>query len=336
MTARANATFDQCFFEEGVWRLDPSDEVQEDEDAEWPTQLTAWVEEEFTDRKTCPYCTNRLEQAGFFCDDDQWDVRAPFEDTGLGPDLARLWSCPYCAYWQWYSLFDNRGMHGDAGMSVLATLDAAVPVDCSTELAQHLRRTPNLWFGLEPAGMERLVADIFRANYDDAEVIHVGRPGDRGTDVIFVESNGRRWLIQAKRRERSRVEGFETLQKLLGTLVLEGQLRGIVATNGSHFSYQVRREAERASQRGYAIELFDRGKLNRMLGALLPIHPWRGFLDVLRVPKELQDMFARMTTIPHGRKPDQLAFPFAQHDKPSVPQVSNPSPDSYGFPRWPA
>jgi hypothetical protein len=127
--------------------------------------------------------------------------------------------------------------------------------------------------------------------------MHVGKPGDLGIDVVFVEANGNKWLIQVKRRESPNgPEGFETLQKLLGTLVLEGEVRGVVASNASHFSYQAKREAKRASTRGYTIELLDRGKLSRMLGPLLPDRPWRQYLRELKLPKVLLERFIAETT----------------------------------------
>jgi hypothetical protein len=69
--------------------------------------------------------------------------------------------------------------------SVAAKFSPSLPKACSDELAQQLRRRSTSWHDLSPKCMETLVADIFRANYQHSEVIHVGRPGDRGIDVIF-------------------------------------------------------------------------------------------------------------------------------------------------------
>jgi hypothetical protein len=284
-------TFDWCFYDEGIWTLDPRDEPEIDEDKEWPTPLTEWVEEEFMGFEVCPYCRTGLETSSYLDEEDgSCEVI-----RGDEPDVAQLWTCPYCGYWQWYSIFENRGLHGSAAMSILSAFDPVVPENCWTELAQHLRRNESLWHSISPYGMERLVAEIFRSNYSHAEVIHVGKPADLGIDVIFIESGGNKWLIQVKRREKSgAVEGFETLQKLLGTLVLEGQFRGVIASNASHFSYQAKREAKRASLRGFTIELLDRGKLNRMLGPMLPIQPWRAFVEEAHFPDEVEQRFINM------------------------------------------
>ena len=159
--------------------------------------------------------------------------------------------------------------------SIAKKFDASVPEECAAELALHFRRNEVLWHTLDPRRMERLVADIFKANYRDAEVMHVGKPGDLGVDVFFVSATQEEWLIQVKRRgSANAVEGFETLQRLLGTLVLEGKLRGIIATTAERFSRQLLTQKQRAESRGFTIELLDRGKLNRMLNPLLPRRPW--------------------------------------------------------------
>jgi Restriction endonuclease len=142
--------------------------------------------------------------------------------------------------------------------------------------------------------MERLVAQIFRSNFSHAEVIHIGRPGDRGIDVMFVDSEGSTWLIQVKRRSKAgAVEGFETLQKLLGNLALEGENKGIIVSNASHFSVQAKQQALRVAQRGMTVKLWDRGVLNRMLGTMLPERPWRTLLRELEIPIRLEERFVR-------------------------------------------
>lgn len=287
-----NTTFDLSYFDDGVWRLKPDEWPEEDENADWPNALTAWVEQEFASRKKCPYCRTELGICEYF---EEAETGISVQARIDAPDLARLWACRHCAYWQWYSVFENRGLHGSAAMSVLREFDPTIPDGCWIELAQHLRRNEGLWQSLHPTAMERLVAELFRANFADAEVIHVGRPGDLGTDVLFIDASGVQWLIQVKRRARNgAVEGFETLQKLLGTLALEGQRRGIIASNASHFSFQSRQQAHRASQRGFVIELLDRGKLDRMVGALLPQRPWQALLKDMGIPLELEERFDRV------------------------------------------
>lgn len=159
--------------------------------------------------------------------------------------------------------------------SVAAKFEPKLPDGCSEELAQHLRRNRAYWNDLSPKRMETLVADIFRANYRHSEVIHVGRPGDKGIDIVFIDS-GTKWLIQVKRRAHaSKAEGFASLQSVLGMLVLEGERHGIIVSTADSFSHQARKAQHRARERGYVVELYDQRILDRMIGALLPQVPWR-------------------------------------------------------------
>jgi len=124
------------------------------------------------------------------------------------------------------------------------------------------------------------VADVFKANYRSAEVVHVGRPGDGGVDVVFVESGGREWLVQVKRREKpSAVEGFSTVQNLAGTLLIEGALNGIIVSTADHFSAAAWDAVRRLKRKRRTIELYDRGVLNRMLDPLLPRSPWESIVQ---------------------------------------------------------
>lgn len=186
--------------------------------------------------------------------------------------------CSRCAHWELVGYEGgNRCMDDQVLMvasSVTAKFHPDLPRDCSAELAQHLRQNPNLWNALTPRRLEILVADIFRANYGNAEVIHVGGPGDRGIDVVLVDARDTEWLVQVKRHARGGAEGFATLQSIVGTLTLEGKRHGIVVSTATTFSYQARRAQGKANQLGYMIKLIDRGKLDRLVGQLLPAIPW--------------------------------------------------------------
>ena len=117
---------------------------------------------------------------------------------------------------------------------------------------------------------------MFRANYKNAEVTHVGQPCDGGKDVILIEAGGDSWLISVKRRQSlSAIEGVETIRNLLGTMVIEGARKGIVVSSADHFSYWAYDAIGRAAEQGFVLDVVDRGKLNRMMSALLPVTPSR-------------------------------------------------------------
>jgi hypothetical protein len=231
-------------------------------------------------RNACPYChkgltiVERTELGLTACD---------------GADhFVALECCWYCRFWQWhylrYDLFDRGGeglIHDYiSDISKLQSFQIDLPDGCSIELAQRLRRDSRLWHTVDPRRMELLVADIYRANFAHAEVVHIGRTGDGGTDVLFIDSQNARWLIQVKRRKRPlSAEGVVTLRSLLGTLVLQDSRCGAVVTTADHFSYQAASAARAARQRGFVIELIDRHVLNRLLEPLLPVQPWREVIE---------------------------------------------------------
>lgn len=253
----------------------------------------------------CPYCAVPL-RTREFDDTDAEAVRWTWNR-----EYHLRW-CVRCAYWELGGgEWSNACMDASRTLlvrSVAARFAPRLPDACASELAQYLRRRPGAWNELPPRRMEVLVAELFRANYRHTEVLHVGRPGDRGVDVLFVDDQHTQWLVQVKRRERSdRAAGFETLQRVLGTLALTGGRYGVIATTADSYSHQARAAANEARTRGFHVELLDRGRLDRMLGPLLPEAPRRTFLsDTDRVPLDA-DVVAGLVGQAHSV--DQLEIP---------------------------
>ena len=121
-------------------------------------------------------------------------------------------------------------------------------------------------------------------------MVHVGKPDDGGVDILFIDSTHEQWLIQVKRRERAdSAEGINTIRNLVGAMVLEGAMRGIVVSTADHFTLRAQQAAKRLEKRGLHIELIDKGVLNRMLEPVLPDRPWLEIVkaDDLEVAKLL-------------------------------------------------
>ena len=144
-----NEVFDQCYYDDGVWRLEGVDEREFDEDEQEQhgnaTPFTNWMEEHFLRFVRCPYCSSGLEKCTLALDFEDGSVLCNEKPLGTPDefetmDFASLWSCPDCTYWQWYAVFENRGLHATAAVSVLTAFDPTVPEGCWAELAQHLRR----------------------------------------------------------------------------------------------------------------------------------------------------------------------------------------------------
>lgn len=224
----------------------------------------------------CPYCAHKLQCKSHKQYTGKCNKYVRPEDEPEFDTLFRhhvLSNCPNCSYWT-MSGYDAATECMDPNFlltasSVLAKFEVSSPHGCSEELAQHLRRKPDLWHQISPSRMETLVADIFKANYRHCEVKHVGGPGDLGIDVLFIDDNAQKRLIQVKRRENAKkAEGFSTLQSILGTLALKGERHGIIVSTADAFSFQAKREAKNAAKQGYFVELIDKGILDRMVGRL--------------------------------------------------------------------
>jgi hypothetical protein len=229
-------------------------------------------------RHSCPFCRIPLKKEAFI------DLPSSDTDQYLLYRQYHVSACTRCAYWEFKgSESSNRCMDPPVialAQAVATQFSISAPPECASEFAQFLRRCPSGWHTVSPTRLERLVADIFKANYQHCEVLHVGGPGDRGIDVLLVDSSQTQWLIQVKRRsDPQRKEGFDTLQAILGTLALKGDRHGIVVSTADAFSQQARAKARNAKLHGFIVELVDRHRLDTMLSPLLPVSPWLSVLE---------------------------------------------------------
>lgn len=222
------------------------------------------------DLKICIYCSTKLLRI------EGEDI----EDEQLIRDYC-LWYCRNCRFWQsriYCDLYGGGCMPGPdnwAYISKLREFDAQLPDSCDSELASFIRRNPNFLHSCNPKSFERLVADVFKANFADAEVLHVGKPDDGGVDVLLIDAEQQQWLIQVKRRESpKRSEGVSTIRNILGAMFLENSLRGIVVSTANQFSLRARQAAAKAGECGMTVRLVDKGIFNRMLDPILPDRPW--------------------------------------------------------------
>lgn len=219
------------------------------------------------DLEECAYCSTQLTKV---------------ENNTLEKEMHRdycLWYCDYCRFWQAriYSAFRACMPPPDnwAYISKLREFDTNLPEGCSEELALYIRRHPNFLHFCDPKGFEKFVADVFRANYTNAEVLHVGKPGDGGIDVLLIEAKGEQWLIQVKRRGSQKYsEGVSTIRDILGAMVVEGVRTGIVVSTADRFSRNAEQTATKAKKHGMTVHLINKDSFNRMLDPVLPDRPW--------------------------------------------------------------
>ena len=226
-----------------------------------------FYEDPIQDLESCTYCSTEL---------------LKFENESLQEDWHRdycLWYCDKCCFWQAriYSAFRACMPPPDnwAYVSKLREFDGNLPEGCNDELALHIRRHPDLLHSFNPKRFEKFVADVFRANYTNAEVIHVGGSGDGGVDVLLIDTEKEQWFIQVKRRGPQKPsEEVRTIRELLGAMFVDGVRIGIVVSTVERFSPDARGLVAKAKKRGVTVHLVNKGIFNRMLDPVLPDRPW--------------------------------------------------------------
>jgi hypothetical protein len=199
--------------------------------------------------------------------------------------FSQVLQCPSCGYWE----FRTNRQDPEAGwyycaaskLNEYSEASAEVPV---SELASYLKAHPQRIYNISPTALEKLVAQCFRSTKDYCEVMHVGQPSDGGVDVLLISWDKQKVLVQVKRRQTAeRAESVSTLRNLLGAMVLEGALKGIIVSTADHFSLRTSQAAKRLYDDGtYEIELRDCGRLRAMIDIVNDNRPWLQYLAELR------------------------------------------------------
>ncbi len=279
---------------EGYQYVDAEDSGYEDDTG------TYLYQREYFSLKFCPYCHGNMHEAK-----TKKLLTKPmqpakyrdgmFNNVDLSSDAylhVGVKVCGNCKFWMLDSFSDyNRNTTDISWMrSVVRKFLTEVPTHCHSELATYCRRNPEYFHSINPIELEKFVASVWKENYKDCEVMHVGGPNDKGVDVLYIDSGGEDWFIQVKRRSSSvKPEQFSTIQSLAGSLVLQGKFKGIVVSTANYFSPPALEAAQKLNGNGYTVELVDQGKLNRMLSPLLPKKPWQGGLESI-APEALNEI----------------------------------------------
>ncbi len=225
----------------------------------------------------CPYCGTALSPAEISSDVGGLEEYLLRNEEGDGRLLEHsLKVCVKCGFWN-ARCNKGRGSVGLVERSYAAAVKRIFPIDAPkpaiNELKEYLRRKPHLMTDIDATVFERLVGDIFKDTWGDVEVIHVGKTNDGGVDLVLIVADNVRWLVQCKRRQSLKAtEGVRTVRELLGSLVTEGELKGIVVSTANHFSFEARKLAGNPNlvDTGYEIELCDFGVLKEMMAGSTP------------------------------------------------------------------
>lgn len=260
---------------------------------------------EYALREYCPYCRHKLRIAtvGQFS-----NVKPPSRQFILDFEVTDhqgcLKWCKNCNFWYWFGDVntDDYGYYRETfAVSKVRQFNPKLPEGCVQEFAAQLRRNPELFHSMAPTRLEILVRDIFRLNFNNCESIHVGRPGDGGVDVLFIDAGGEEWLIQVKRRESPlATEGINTIRNFAGTLMIKDKVNGIIVSTADHFSAAAWDAVHRLEKKRFRIALWDKGILNRMLDAVLLQHPWLAAVAHLTpgLQKNIESLVSTLNSLP--------------------------------------
>ena len=237
------------------------------------------------DLERCTFCKDQIEKIG---------------NNELTENKHRdfcLWYCQNCRFWQAriYSTFRACMPPPDnlVYKSKLREFNSNLPEGCETEMALHIRRHPDLLHSFKPRRFEEFVANVFRANFTNAEVLHVGGPYDGGIDILLIDTEKGQWLIQVKhRKSQQRAEGVDTIRNVLGVMIENGIHKSIVVSTAKRFSLYAKKLATQAEAEPYCmnVRLVDKDILNKMLDSVLPDRPW---LDpITEVDEEIANYLA--------------------------------------------
>lgn len=137
---------------------------------------------------------------------------------------------------------------------------------------------------ISPDALERLVGAVFR-DHLGLEVHHVGGPGDHGVDLLLGQGP-KSIAIQVKRRAGSdTAEAAKVVRELIGAVVNQDLVTGVVVSTAARFSSQAATEAElaRRSRHHIQIDLYAYDRLREMVNATEPCpRPWEPLMSPFR------------------------------------------------------
>lgn len=219
--------------------------------------------------RTCSFCATPLEEV-------------PEVSETAWHDPAAILACPACGWWGQYAVGPNRDgyyewEHVPAALRTYAASDMDAPIDA---LRRELSRNPRTLERLHPTRTEELVGSVL-GDFMDCEVIHTGRTGDGGIDLLLVQGE-REYVVQVKRRGvPGRGEPVSVVREFLGAALLEGHDRGIFVTTATHFTPAARQAATRARSRRLVqkLHLVDRDRFLELLRLVSrkTLPPWKAY-----------------------------------------------------------
>lgn len=234
----------------------------------------------------CPYCNRKAIKAV----EGRYDP-AQYDDLSGDDYVVIVWGCPFCGWWhESFHRWDlrlpgwERLRYRIAGLRKFDVGSEDLPL---TTLKSELKRYPHILHDIHASKFEALVADVL-SSFFQVEVTTVGRTGDGGIDLVYVDGETP-FAVQVKRRLSSgSKEGVALIREFLGACMLEGKRNGKIVTTANSFTEGAKGAAKKAVNMGLveSFELIARDRFLELFGYQKKIYryPWtsivRDWLDV--------------------------------------------------------
>jgi len=133
-------------------------------------------------------------------------------------------------FWRYWTVKKRQRVDSDrAAAHVVSTIQAnELAIRRSTDLSDLGELT-----SLDPTRFERLIEWLLPSR-GFVEVEHCGGPGDRGADLIAIDKNGRRVVVQCKRYGLNHKVGSPEIQRFVGAITIHNANRGMVITTSTY------------------------------------------------------------------------------------------------------
>lgn len=232
----------------------------------------------FTEKIDCPYCGHRME--------------SNLTNYDLQTGMSYVWGkksghqCKYCGWWfiQVKGIVDDEETniirdHLTTYEGIICTFDSGQYAHSLRQLSVELSEYRRDISFISPKEMERLIGKILSQHYN-CNVHHVGRSGDKGIDLLIIESD-KTIAVQVKHRiSGKKTEGVLGLRDFVGAIVGEGYQEGLYVTTAEQYSPHAKEYANQVSRRFAPINIITINELRDLINNICSkddnkfIHLW--------------------------------------------------------------
>lgn len=229
--------------------------------------------------RRCKYCHKSM----------ALEIDGETEGEWGNPLEEQVYNCCHCGWWYVTAegmtfLEDDSSAQREVSYGILRKYDPAalqVPIGA---LRRELRKRHDLLHAIHPQKMEELAGSVL-GEFLHCEVIHLGRTGDGGVDLLLINSE-KEYVVQVKRRGAPiKAEGVSAIRELIGVMAVERRRGGIFVTTAPRFTKAGVQVTQKAVSQGVVeyLDLVDRKRFIEVL-KLVPRtseKPWNHYRRVV-------------------------------------------------------